>query len=371
VSWAIVGGLAGGLLGGAGSVGGSLLSKPESPNARRDQLLTFPQFTDPAQNAATFDALMQLGIVSPSLLTQSGPLSQLVNSLNATPGSTRGHEQHLQAIASIIEGIQNGTIANANDVMNLFSDQSNDIQGLGKSTPKFDELRRFTAQLGLSLDDLITQEKQFQTIVKPRISEAQQTAEQVFTGRQNINRQLAQMANQTQDFGAMRDLAKSSLTTDINRVADLGRADLLKSANAGNYNPGRAVSELELQRSNSLRDIDLMAIDRASALISGQAQQASYLQGLLQPGLAAAQTAAAQRTGAMAGGVQAIGTAQANTPRVSGVGAALSGLGAAGSAGLNNYYAIQALSSLGNKPAYSASDAQRMSEDAYRYERGY
>jgi phage protein D len=132
-------------------------------------------------------------------------------------------------------------------------------------------------------------ERNYQTNITDRLKESQGVANQTLQGRIAAATTRAEMLQgMTGNMAGVRDKE----LTRLNSQYDTAQEGLIRSANMGGYNPGRALGELNKSR---VVDADLEAWSRAVNLITGQTNVLNLLSG--QPIDQAAQLAGTRATG--------------------------------------------------------------------------
>jgi len=238
--------------------------------------------TDPTSAAGAFDAMLQLGWIDESMLRGASPLRQAFSIARTEPTKLKNYIWGTKpAFERLLAAIDSG------------------------SPPDMAMLAGLGGLVGMSAEQLLEAERSYQAQIDRRLAAARPISEDVFASRLTLNERLAALARDIPDLDALRARAAEGLTTEINRVADIQSGDITRRAAAANFNPGRVLGEVERLRGQALQQVDLDALERASAILSLQAQQGSLLQGLLTPGMIAALQAAGTR---MTGGQPGVPT---------------------------------------------------------------
>ncbi|MGH9427389.1 MAG: hypothetical protein ACRD2L_13940 [Terriglobia bacterium] len=332
-----------GVLGAGGSVAGGILSQPKEAKAKAFEGGGIDPATDPAIAEATFNALLNIGVLDPDVLLQSSPLNRTIQSFNRenigiqdqfnfqrdtvamydTYRLLGGTPESLQQAMSswkagfatdktgervISEGIRSGEIdLFASDPLQFLALQTSKRTGF---MPDVVLQRRGFGLSGRDPFGVYSAETRYQSSIGPRLEEASRSAEVARQTQLGIpvvrGSLLDQLKNQIGGApGAIASVREQELAR-LNRQFDVQGQDVLKRANQLGFNPGRAIGELE---TNRVLSADLEALNRALALVGGQSnllgQQIGQLAGIESPVTSnLLQTGSARVTGAPSGPAQ-------------------------------------------------------------------
>jgi len=328
--------IASGVLGAAGSVGGGALNKQSTSAPISTAGLASGGF-DPAVSAATFDALLQLGIVDPTVLQQASPLRMALAEFSQQPLSAAARRASQRQLGRILDLVQQqggiDELRAADEIgphavpsTGTLVDRLRDALSGGSLLTGSDRrlLDQIGALAGTSFDELLNREAAFQEQVSARVAEAQATADIVRQGRLSAMEQLGQM-------GDLESITGTELER-LTRLLDERETDILRSSNIAGVNPGRQLARLEEFR----QDADVEALARAVALVGSRQ---SVLSGVIDPATRAAQNISGTRVGSQIGAT-GLGSS-ARGPSVLGSGVA------AGASSLANAFTEAALQSRG------------------------
>jgi len=328
-----------GVLGAGGAIGGAALSKPSQHGATFEPGLPEPGM-DPAVAEATFNALLQFGVADPDILLRAGPLNQAIQSFNRENVSVQAQTSFQRDIVGLytafeqaggMAGIQaeqnrirgqieiskqekGGVDAAGNRIFtpeqqaarveaaNFLKSGEDAIKRLddpllfltyqmGDATgvrPNINTMRRAFGISGTDALSVFDKEIQYRTTIAPRIADAQKAAAAGRAFQLGIPEERLALFNalRGQTAGMEGDFATSraSELARINEQYGIRSEDILRSANVGGYNPGRALGQLERERFLSA---DMEALNRALALIGGKTSilqgQIGALSGLEEP----------------------------------------------------------------------------------------
>lgn len=270
---------------------------------------TVPE-ADPLLAALRGDLLTQFGLVDPTLLTASSPFSQAVAARRAQPGRDDLKNFAIGTAESVLRQIQadprlrEALLQEGDDALVRFG-----ILGSERPGVTLAGLQRIAAAAGFeSFRDLVTAEEQFQQVVPQRIAEQERLAGlsrgRTLQAQEGLATLLANLpAADASALAALRQDERERILRESDRAFDEQRGELLRAANFGGFNPGRAVGDLEERRELTRQSSDLDALSRAVALIQAQQGLAGTQAGLLtaldpaqsaqQAAIAAAQTLSA------------------------------------------------------------------------------
>lgn len=193
---------------------------------------------------------------------------------------------------------------------------------------------RISSQLGINVQELFDREVAFRDQVSEKSVGRQNLADLTAQSREYTMRQIAQLgldlpSATATDLASLKATEKDRLLRELGVATEDQRNLLLRQANYGNFNPGRAVGELEKQSLMSSQNADTDALGRAFALISSQqgitSNQLGILRGLIDPQAEQNRAFGALRVGAASPGQ--IGASQANTAVGQGISAGAGNLG--------------------------------------------
>lgn len=301
--------------------------------------------TDPVVAYTSFDALLGLGIVDPTILMRASPIANAVDNFQridptlafggglATQGSlnlgtvsqalvqayelwTRDPEGFAKEIA---EPLLRQVYSSGKGGGPLGFFPGSPFGGEGASTVTVSNKGRrnlaradaAAAAVAQQLDQLFREEQGYRARIEPILNKARLTADEVFGARLSAQEQAARLVQSlpnasAQGLEATKEAEKARLLRDLNQEFDIRSQDQLRAANFGGFNPGRGLGELEKERLRQTQNADQDALGRAVALISGQQQAAgnelTLLQQFLQGPQAQAQGLSSIRTGAGFGG---------------------------------------------------------------------
>jgi hypothetical protein len=237
---------------------------------------------DPLVAALTFEQLLSLGVFDPTTMQLASPINQAIQNLRGTSMTMEQFNHHVASLRAVAKIAQSGE----------------DFKSTFASNP--DVIRRAAATanlLGMSVDELLQAERQFQSDFDARAGQLQETANLVFEGRLDAREALAALSSNfpvadAESLAALTELERQRIDQEL----DVASQDTLQAARIGNFNPGRALGEVEKLRSNA----ELDSLQRASALLTSNLNNANQsvfgLQALLDP--AAVGNLAAVRAGA-------------------------------------------------------------------------
>jgi hypothetical protein len=337
----IIGGL-GGLLGG----GPSVYELRDSPN-----VVTNPT-SDPLLAALSFNAQQRLGFSDPSMLMQASPLQQMMNKVSEHPGY---HGEHKDWARQALTNLSQGKAFDA---------------GL---QPKFaTKARELLNGIGLNetvLRNIAAEELGYQQKARSYAERAGQV--DVYGDRLAAQSRMGELAKSFPggNFEAYQGVTQEALLRRIEEDTRKARESALASANAGGYNPGGIIGDIERQRLQQRSDSELNSIAQALALSSGRqslatteldalgaflsggettAQNAAGLRSGMQ--MSAAQIASDQATAAMNARLQSQAQAQASSQKQANMNTVFEGLGQ----GVSNYGLLNMLNSGGKKTSFSS-----------------
>lgn len=237
----------------------------------------------PGLKIAEFNNLLAQGIFDPTPLLQASPINQLLGEVLSSAIFT---EDEKSTAARQLRDVGK-LIAERNELQakidaNEGFDSSRFIVELANISRQAFELiqgRLFDKMLALTgastFDELFELESSFQEQVKPLLASAQGAAAGNFKAILDTRSRIVNLISDLPDVSAagiqkLRGEEKTRLLRDLNRDIDEQSSDLLQLANFGNFNPGRPLGDLEEFRSRATQDADLVALDRALAIIGGQ-----------------------------------------------------------------------------------------------------
>ena len=289
---AAIGSAAGGAIGGiASALGNVAAAKISKPNNAIIGTSGLPSGAfDPAAAFATFDALTQLGIVDPSVLSSASPLSQALSQLALQPISTSRRISLQKGLADIqakiaqVGGDFTDFAGATTTVTDPFTGETSVVSLLDAKDQRV--LNQIAGIVGLSPEQLFQREAAFQQQSAALIEQARPVADAVRTGRLDALQQLSQ----TGDFAGVQ----ADIRAQLERVLGERQTDILRESNIAGVNPGRQLGKLEEFR----QDADVEALARAVQLVSGQQQT---LGNVINPGQAATQNIAGIRLGSQIG----------------------------------------------------------------------
>ncbi len=291
--------IVGGQISAAGSIIAGLLAESPDINFSQGQ----DPLIDPLVAALTFEQLLSLGIFDPTTMQLASPINQAIQTLRGTSMTKEQFNNHMSALRGLQKIAVNG-------------EDFNEVFG---SNP--DVLRRAAAAanlMGMSVEQLLQSERQFQTDFGARAGQLQDIANEVFEGRLDARSALAALSSNfpVGDAASLANLTALERSR-IDEQLESQTQEALQAARLGNFNPGRILGEIEYLRD----DAELNSLARASALLGSQISLANEsilgLQGLLDP--AAVGSLAATRAGA----ANPQGPTLDLTPQVTALGAAL------------------------------------------------
>ena len=338
--------IAAGLLSAGGAVAGGLLAPSQTANQGDPNVGAPGSNINPALQAAQFETLLAFGVVDATSLQLASPLSRLMASVAASPNYDTGQKAGIftsfeRAFRLYGEGVPIGTPNTLNgspvpgfdalgnqaftgDITNVdtshltgipgsflpvpsadldpenFTDPSsaqgkidafsNTILGLNTFSDIADDviIRTLMAESGFTdLQSLFDAEADYQTQIAPIINRAQGSATANLVARLDAQRQINSIIGDLPDASAsgiasLKASEKSRILRDLNLSLDEQQADILAIANAGNFNPGRPLGDIEEFRGRATQDADLEALSRAITLIGGQQNLANNNIGSLQ-----------------------------------------------------------------------------------------
>ena len=349
----VVSGILSGVLGGAGSAVGGIFGGSETKPTVQTQFSGLPARpgTDPLVAITSFDAMLSLGILDPTILTRASPLAAAIAEMSRAGFAPIGVHKRAINLINAFEMFRTDPDA--------FFEEAVRDPNLSSNIGLARFIKRGTpAQLALTVMELFQEEVAFRQRIEPILAKAQTTADEVFGARLDARSQLARLAIDLPDASAeavetLQQQEEERLTRDINRISDEQRTDALKQAQFGGFNPGRIVGDIEEQRGRFLVDADVEARRRAIELITGQQTTAQNEMNLLQQFLGQpqqqAQAISSIRTAGTSAGTSGQSFSGGTTSGALGAGIG-GGLVSAGDA-ITNFQLIQAIQALKSKPA--------------------
>lgn len=340
------------VIGAAGSIAGAALGG--SGQQQTQPIAGLGAIVDPANAFATFDALLDLGFVDPSILQQASPLARAIsNSVRVESDPRKGGQ-----LASVLNHAVRMAVETGSFDLNFLLAgpiSQNFKTGENALEENINLVGRALGFLGTSLEELVAAEKSYKAQIEPLAARAGLTSSQILSGRDQARQGIAALPGALPDISAagindLRNAERVRIERDIDRLASRGSEDVLRQANFANFNPGRALGELETTRFNAKQDADLDALGRALTLISGQQSAASNQLGLLSGVLGQGRDAVNNFTSTRAN-QGSPGGAVSSSPGVSGLSQGLS----AGGNALQNFAQFQTLLASERGPAADTS----------------
>jgi hypothetical protein len=273
--------IAGGASAGGG-IAGALLNKTPSPSVSAPNL-----DTSPGLKIAEFMNMIDQGIYYPQALTQSSPMNIMIGEINSSQTlSNKKKSRILRDLKVYTDWIAAGRPGGKGGITDSY-----DSDGDGLSEGQFARLEyailQFSGYGGIG--ELLEADAAYTESIQPMLQSAQGAAQGNFQAKLDMQAQVRDLLGDLPDasasgIAALRADEKERLLRDMNLGVDEQRSDLLEVANAGGFNPGRPLGDLEEFRAQSTQDADLIALDRALKLIGGQQGVAGTNLGLLLSG---------------------------------------------------------------------------------------
>jgi hypothetical protein len=204
---------------------------------------------------AEFMNLIEQGIYDPTSLMQSSPTNIMLGEINSSQTiSNKGKAKLARDLRLYIEG---GASALSAGKLQRLQSYVLSYSGFG------------------SIDELLAADTAYQERLSPMLAAAQEASQGNFAAKLDMQAQVRNLLGDLPDasasgIAALRADEKTRLLRDMNLDVDEQRSDLLEVANAGGFNPGRPLGDLEEFRARATQDADLVALDRALALIGAQ-----------------------------------------------------------------------------------------------------
>ena len=168
--------LAGGVVAAsAGSAAaGAAANRPGTPNFALSAL----PGADPLQAAASFDALVQLGLLDPNVLRAASPLNQALSTFRQDPQKLKSQRNVMLEIGELRALLDRG-------------DEAALARALTPGSSIYVALQAIAGVSGLSVEALVRSEREFNARVGPIIAQAEISSADTFQGRQTAIRNLA------------------------------------------------------------------------------------------------------------------------------------------------------------------------------------
>jgi len=240
MSWGAVAAIAGGVLGGAGSIiGGSQASSGANVQIGNQLFGGFDPRADPLLAVLNAQSMAQLGFApDPNILGAASPVNRLENSLLTSLGDdVRGKQ--LEYLNTAIRALHSG--ATEAEVMAALTNRHGELQ----RGPWRDLQTAITSAGFSSLSDLLAQEQAFQAQSQFLTSALQGPALERFGARIDANASINQILSNYPVFD------QSNIEQEFTNAIAPYRAQELEQANALGYNPA---TNLELTRAAGIRD---------------------------------------------------------------------------------------------------------------------
>lgn len=239
-----------GLLGGIASV------IAESQSQEENRLIgTGDPLADPLSSGIALEILLGLGLVSPTSISRGSPINVAAQTyLNTTTIEIGDDEENFEKILQ-------GAVAKLEGGASPHS-----LTGREKR-----ELDRVAAAVGMTRVELMDAQAQFDAQFGDVMRRAAANREARLGAEGQLNALIGDLpSGSASSLDALRGMERERLDRDIGRIFDRRTEDTVRMANAGNFNPGLALRELEELRTNALQDSDLDALGRAVALLGSQ-----------------------------------------------------------------------------------------------------
>ena len=281
MGWIAAATIGAGALSAGGNLGAAALAddglgkaRVGAPGARRD----------PGLQAVQFFNLLNQGIVDPTSLMQGAPIARLIGQMQADSSraiNTRG--KVIDQITDMWNRYQkfirnNPGVPVPNSVFSIKG--NNFVQEEALQSGGF-----------LSIRDLFEQQTGYIEQIGPIIQRAQGLAGSALNSRLSAQERIQAVLGDLPDASAsgiqtLSGQIKTSMLRELETNVGRQRQDLLSAANAGNFNPGTALGDIETFRAGATQDADIEATNRALAIIGGQqtlaGNEINTLQGALQ-----------------------------------------------------------------------------------------
>jgi len=275
--------IAGGLASSAGGILGGLLAKTPSPSVSASNL-----DTSPGLKIAEFMNLIEQGIYDPTSLMQGSPINIAIGEISSSQTLSNKRKRKIMRDLQVYldwsragrpdRGASFDAVFTGPEAPNLSSGQINRLENM---------ILQFSGYN--SMNELLAADAAYQERLGPMLQSAEEASRGNFQAKLNMQTQIRDLLADLPDASAsgiagLRAEEKSRLLREMNRGVDEQRSDLLEVANAGGFNPGRPLGDLEEFRARSTEDADLIALNRALSLIGGQQGVAQTNLGLLLSG---------------------------------------------------------------------------------------
>ena len=271
---AAMGMVASAALGAAGDLGGSAMGAAGPPPKAR--VFASSLDTNPALQAVQFETLLSFGIVDPGSLISASPVAMAIAQMEASG---------IRAVDTKEEILGAFDSASRTARAQIAAGQPISLQHLDN----FDLIREtILSTSGMTnVNDFSQSQLDYEAQIGPIIENAYKAAAGNLQARRDVQVRLNELSASMPNASAagieqLKASEKARLLREVNRSADEGRSSILARANAGRFNPGDALAQLEESRFDATQDADLDALGRALALISGQQTVAGNEMGLLQ-----------------------------------------------------------------------------------------
>jgi hypothetical protein len=231
---------------------------------------------DPLISASTVEALTQIGVFNPIAAAQGSPLAVSLNSFFGQNVTNAKQTDNIIRDIEIIQGVIRKRPGDLDAVIRGFQQNNERV---------FKTLQDLAGSTGLDIKALLDSEATYQSNIENTLKSALENREVRRAVQAQLRQQFSGLATGESpaglDLAELREAERQRLERDINRIADEQGTDTLRQARFGNFNPGRALGDIEEQRARGLQDADLASLDRAAALLGTEQQLFSNRANLL------------------------------------------------------------------------------------------
>ena len=200
---------------------------------------------DPLLNYASQFALMQMGQApDPSMQMQGSPFSvALSRYMNQAPLTEID-------ISFILKEV-------SQEFQSAVGDESFEL-----SNRAINNLTRIASAIGMSVDELVSSQRDYTVKANEQFERASQVAELQRQGQFGVTENLTNLMMNLPDVSRegieqYKGMEKERILRDLNLYADEASLGAMQQANFANYNPGRVLGDIEEQRLRGTQDADL------------------------------------------------------------------------------------------------------------------
>lgn len=287
--------MATGMGNGAGFVYGALkAANDDAINPGKFRQVGFTAASDPVLNALSYDAMLQLGLGDASLFAGQSPIDKVRAAALQSGSFTRDDLDRLNNALMSLRA--NGSLSGATDskVRAVFEKA---VRLAGYNNP----------------DDVLRSQTEFNTNLARLQGEMTPANEATRAARYAALQRMAQTVQDypgatNADITALEQQMYRQAQTDLDWQAKNAQDEILRAANMGGFNPGRALGQMRGAAGVEAARARTTAIDRAIAMLSGRQGLANTaiagMQGYLQQPTQNLQAASQIRTGAQISAAQ-------------------------------------------------------------------